>query len=189
MLKPIVSMATINCKQGEKKRKEREDKEREEENCADNQKSALNCGYCCHQHAKVAKMEHKVSKRQKKKKETVKKMIDGPDHCIHCDEDPCVFIQIESRLWEYDKIYFDEEDYDKDPAAYNSGRGKRAYEYAAFVLWEGINYWKPHYRCVEDGVRALFPPVDGEIMGYKTFKIILSGRNSVSNEEKVLNDY
>jgi hypothetical protein len=73
-----------------KKRKERENKEREEENGADNQKSALNCGYCCHQHAKVAKMEHEESKRQKEKKETVKKMIDGPDHYIHCDEDPCV---------------------------------------------------------------------------------------------------
>jgi hypothetical protein len=44
------SMATINYKRREKKRKEREDKEKEEENCADNQKSALNCGYCCHQH-------------------------------------------------------------------------------------------------------------------------------------------
>ena len=168
MSKPIGSMATIKYKRGEKKRKERENKEKEEENCADNQKRALNCGYCCHQHAKVAKMEHEESKRQKTKKETVKKMIDGPDHCIHCDEDPCLFIQIESRLWENDEIYYDKGDYDKDPAAYNSGRRKRAYQYAAFVLWEGINYRKPHYRCVEDGVRALFPPVDGKIMGYKT---------------------
>jgi hypothetical protein len=32
----------------EKRReKERENKEREEENCADNQKIALSCGYCC----------------------------------------------------------------------------------------------------------------------------------------------
>jgi hypothetical protein len=89
-------------------------------------------------------------------------MIDGPDHCIHCDEDPCVFIQIESCLW------FDEEDYHKDHAAYNSGRCKHAYQYAAFVLWEGIDYRKPYYRYVEDGVRALFPPVDGKIIGYKT---------------------
>jgi hypothetical protein len=116
MSKPVGSMATINYKRGEKKRKERKDREREDENCADNQKSALNCGYCCHQHTKVAKMEHEESKRQKKKKETVKKMIDGPDHCTHCDEDPCVFIQIELRLWENDEIYFEEEDYDKDPA-------------------------------------------------------------------------
>jgi hypothetical protein len=113
-------------------------------------------------------MEHEESKRQKNKKETVKKMIDGPDHCIHCDEDPCLFIQIELRLWENDEIYFNEGDYDKDPAAYNSGRRKCAYHYAAFVLWEGINYRKPHYRCAKDGVRALFPPVDGKIMGYKT---------------------
>jgi hypothetical protein len=87
MSKPNGSMTTINYKRGEKKRKEREDKERTKrkkrkiENCADNQKSALNCGYCCHQHAEVAKMEHKESKKQKKKKkETVNKMIDGPDH-------------------------------------------------------------------------------------------------------------
>jgi hypothetical protein len=169
MSKPIGNMATINYKRGEKKRKERDEKEREEENCADNEKSGLNCAYCCQQHAKVAKIEHEESKKQKKKqKETVNKMTDGQDHCIHCDEDPCVFIQIESRLCENNEIYFDKEDYDKDPVAYNSGRCKRAYQYAAFVLWEGINYRKPHYRCLEDGVRALFPPVDGKIMGYKT---------------------
>jgi hypothetical protein len=68
MSKPIGNMATINYKRGEKKRKERDEKEREEENCAENQKSALNCGYCCHQHAKVAKIEHEESKKQKKNK-------------------------------------------------------------------------------------------------------------------------
>ena len=147
MLKAIGKVAAIIFKQGEKNRKERDEKEREEENCADKQKSALNCGYCCHQHAKVAKMEYEESKKQKKKqKETVKKTIDGPDHCIHCDEDPCVFIQIESRLWKNDEVYFNDEEYDEDPAAYNSGRRKRAYQYAALVLWEGINYRKPHYR-------------------------------------------
>jgi hypothetical protein len=145
-------MATINYKRGEKKRKEREDEEREEENCADNPKSALNCVYRCHQHVKMAKMEHEQSKRQKKKEETVWKMIDGPDHCIHCNADLCVFIQIESRLWENDEIYFNEEDYDNYPAACNSGRRKRAYQYALFVLWGCINYRKPHYRCGEDGV-------------------------------------
>ncbi len=66
MSKPNGTMATINYKRGEKKRKEREDKEKEEENCAENQNSALNCGYCCHQHAKVAKMEHEESKKQRK---------------------------------------------------------------------------------------------------------------------------
>ncbi len=85
----------------------------------------------------MAKIEHEETKKQKKKqKETVNKMVDRPDHCIHCDEDPCVFIQIETGLCENGKIYFDEEDYDKDPAAYNSGRRKLAYQYAAFVLWE-----------------------------------------------------
>jgi hypothetical protein len=44
----------------------------------------------------------------KKQKDEVNKVVDGPYHCIHCDEDPCVFIQIESRLCEDDEIYFDE---------------------------------------------------------------------------------
>jgi hypothetical protein len=56
----------------------------------------------------------------------------------------------------------------KDGVAYNSGRRKRAYQHAAFVLWEGISYRKPHYRCVEDGVRSLFPPFNGKVMGYIT---------------------
>jgi hypothetical protein len=62
---------------------EREEKEKEEENCADNQKSALKCGYCCDQHVKVAKMELEESKKQKKKKEGNSKQDDtwtGPLH-------------------------------------------------------------------------------------------------------------
>jgi hypothetical protein len=79
-------------------------------------------------------------------------------------------IQIELCLCENDKIYFDKDNYAKDADAYNRGRRKRAHQYAAFVLWEGINYWKPHYQysCVEDVVRAPFPPFGGKITGYKT---------------------
>jgi hypothetical protein len=102
--------------------------------------------------------------RGKKMQQTCK----SGHHCIHCDEDPCVFIQIESRLWENDTIYYDSYDYEKAPVTYNSGRRKRAYQYAAFVLWEGINHRRPHYKCVENGVPALFPPPDGKIMGYKS---------------------
>jgi hypothetical protein len=51
--------------------------------------------------------------------------------------------------------------------AYNSGRCKRAFQYAAFILWEGINYRKPHFACIEDGICALFSPFDRKIMGYK----------------------
>jgi hypothetical protein len=50
---------------------------------------------------------------------------------------------------------------------YNSGRHKRAFQYTVFILWEGINYCKPHFACIEDGVCALFPPFNGKIMGYK----------------------
>jgi hypothetical protein len=161
MTKPIGNMATINSKGGAKKRKERGEKEREEENYAQNQQSAQNYSYCCHQHAKVAKTEQEERKKQmKKQKDKVNIVINGPDHCIHCDECPFVFIQIESRLCENDEIYYDEDEYGKDPVACSSSRRKRAYHHAVFVLWEGINYRKPHYRrCVEDGVRALFPPL------------------------------
>jgi hypothetical protein len=71
------------------------------------------------------------------------------------------------KLCENDAIYYDEGEYGKDPVAYNSARRKRAYQYAAYILWEGINYRKQHYSCVEKGVCALFPPFDGKIMGYK----------------------
>jgi hypothetical protein len=139
----------------------------QEESCAENQEKAQMNGYCCHQHAKVAKKAHKDSTTEmKKRKGQVNRVVDGPDH--HCNKDPCVFIQIELRLCENDEIHFDKDQYAKDPVSCNSSRCKRAYQYAAFVLWEGINYRKPHYKCVEDGVRALFPPFDGRIMGYKS---------------------
>jgi hypothetical protein len=163
MSKPIGTMTTINYRRGERKRKEIMDKEKEEETCAENQQKAHVKGYCCHQHAKVAKKAHQDDSRTQMKKQkkgkVVNKIVDGPDHCIHCDKDPCIFIQIESQLCENDEM-FDEELYVKDPVLCNSGRRKRAYQYAAFVLWEGIDYRKPHYKCVEGGVRSLFPPLD-----------------------------
>jgi hypothetical protein len=58
MLKPIGTMTTINFRRGERKRKERMEKEKEEETCAKNQQKAHVKGYCCHQHAKVAKKAH-----------------------------------------------------------------------------------------------------------------------------------
>jgi hypothetical protein len=94
--------------------------------------------------------------------------VDRPDHCTHCNKDPCVFVQIEPPLWENDAIYYDSYEYENAPVSYNSGRRKRAYQYAAFVLWEGINHRRPHYTCVKNGVRAFFPPLDGKIMGYKS---------------------
>jgi hypothetical protein len=55
MTQPCSKMATINYKPGEKKWKERQEKELEEENCAEDQQNAQNHGYCCHQHARIAK--------------------------------------------------------------------------------------------------------------------------------------
>jgi hypothetical protein len=116
----------------------------------------------------VAKKEHEkykkqVSRQKKKKKEFVVER----EQCIHCNEDPCVFTQIEMRLCENDEIYYDREDYENAPILYNSSRRQRAFQYAAFILWEGVNYRRQHYRCVENGVRSLFPPLDGKTMGFK----------------------
>jgi hypothetical protein len=164
MSEPTSDMAKIEFKRKEKKRKDIQEKENEEEECSDNQQRARNEGFCCHEHAKSMKLARVVKLEERERK---KKRVTAPDHCIHCDEEPCVFIQIESKLCENDEIYYDKDEYQDNPVAYNSARRKRAYQYAAFLLWEGINYRKPHFTCVEDGVRALFPPFDGKIMGYK----------------------
>jgi hypothetical protein len=129
------------------------------------QESVQHHRYCCHQHAKVAKTEHEKYKKQvSRQQEKTKEVVDKPEQCIHCDKDPCVFNQIEMRLCKNDEIYFDSGDYEKAPITYNISRRKRAFQYAAIILWEGVNYRKPHYRCVEDGVRALFPPLNDKIM-------------------------
>ena len=171
MTEPTSDIQKIHWKRKEKKENDRIKKETEVEECAEKQEKAQNMGYCCHQHEtqdkeENAEKEKKKADRRKRQKSTQK--VNGPDHCIHCDDDPCVFVQVQSRLAENDAIYYDEHDFQKDPVAYNSGRRKRAYQYTAFILWEGVNYRQKHYTCVEDGVRALFPPFDGKVMGYKT---------------------
>jgi hypothetical protein len=103
MTKPIGNREPINYKCREEKRKDSLEKEGEE--CAENQQSARYNGYYCHQHAKMARTEHDKCKEQmKNQKEYLKKLVDGPDHCIHCDEEPCIFIQIVLRLCESDRI-------------------------------------------------------------------------------------
>jgi hypothetical protein len=164
MTEPTSDMELMKFRQNEKKRKERLKIENDERECYENQEIAKSKGYCCHQHSKRTKCEE-----QKTTEDTRKYTRGGevPNHCIHCDEDMCVFITIESDIGQNDAIYFDKEEFAKDPVSYNSARRKRAYKYAAFILWEGINYRRQHYKCVEDGVRALFPPLDGKTMGYK----------------------
>jgi hypothetical protein len=64
------------------------------------------------------KLVDKCSKKQK---------VNGPKHCIHCDEEPCGFIQIGLRLCENDEIYYNKGEYMKDPVAYNSARQKHVF--------------------------------------------------------------
>jgi hypothetical protein len=148
------------CRQ-EKKRKEQEAREMEEAECNENQQAAQQLGFCCHNHA-VLKKKEKTERKQRKKAK-----IDGPHHCIFCDEDPCAFVQIESRLGENDDIYYDADEFEKDPVACNRARRNRAYKYAAYILWERVGYRRQHYKCVENGVRSLYPPFDGKITGFK----------------------
>ena len=144
------------------KRKEMEKRETEQNECAKNQQDAQDEGFCCYHHAKKMKLEEEEERQVNKRLK-----VDGPDHCIHCNDDPCAFLQIKSCLCANDELYFDKEEFENSPVAYNSSRRKRAYQLTAFVLWGGINYRQKHYTCVEIGVRALFPPLDGKVMGFK----------------------
>jgi ATPase subunit of ABC transporter with duplicated ATPase domains len=121
LTQPTSDLATINYKRGEKKRKDRQEKEKEEENCAQDQESAQNHGYCCHQHAKVAKKEHERYKKQvSRQMEKTKEIINEEEQCVHCDEDPCVFTQIEMRPCKNDEIYYNVGGYEKALTTYNS---------------------------------------------------------------------
>jgi hypothetical protein len=164
MSEPTSDLATISFKRKEKQTKDTIAAEREEEECADNQQHAQDAGFCCHHHAK--RMNENDEKERQVKKQA---KVDGPDHCIHCDEDSCVFVQIGARLCENDTIYYDNDDYAKDPAACNSGRRKQAYQYTAFMLWEGINYRRPHYTCVWKEVFVLYSlPLTARSWGTRT---------------------
>jgi hypothetical protein len=66
-----------------------------------------------------------TKKQVRKQQETTKGVVvDELEQCIHSDEDPCVFNQIEWRLWKNGKIYFDSGDYEKAPITYNSSIGE-----------------------------------------------------------------
>jgi hypothetical protein len=113
------------------------EKKREEEECHDNQRIMQKQGFCCHAHAKKMKRERKEEIRKKKVR------VNRAEHCIHCNEEPCIFIQIKFRLCENNAIYYDEGECTKTPVVYNSARHKHMFQYAAFILWEGINTQLP----------------------------------------------
>jgi hypothetical protein len=134
LLEPVGDLARIKFQMQRGETKRQHGKEKEEE-CANNQQSAQDKGFCCHHHVRRLKAKDVNGRNCMKGAK-----VEGPDHCIHQDEDPWVFVQIESRLCKNNMIYYDRYDYKNAPIVYNSGRRKHAYHYAAFVLWEGINY-------------------------------------------------
>jgi hypothetical protein len=105
MSQPTTDITKINFKHKEKKRKEIDVKKREEEVCHDNQQLAQKQGFCCHAHATEMKREREEDVRKKKVR------VNAPDHCTHCDEEPCILIQIESGLCKNDSIYYDKDEY------------------------------------------------------------------------------
>jgi hypothetical protein len=166
MLEPTSDFARISFKQKETKRKDTMKTMREEEDCAGNQQNAQNKGLCCHHHTRRMKLKDKEESQMMKQAK-----VDWPDHCIHCNEDPCVLVQIELHLSENNTIYYDkDEQYENNPVAYNSNRHTTAATTMQHSCCgkESISYCRPHYMCVENSVRALLPPLDGKIMGYKS---------------------
>jgi hypothetical protein len=93
-------------------------------------------------------------------------LLHGPNICTVCGCDPCEFQQMEMEILVQDRNH--NEDVGLDAGERNSKRRKRAYKYATKhkfgVLGRGVRKKLP--SCIEDGVRSLFPPVDGKVMGF-----------------------
>jgi hypothetical protein len=97
-----------------------------------------------------------MKKYRNKKIMKKKAKVNGPNHCIHRDEDPCVFIQIELHLAKNNVIYHDKGEYEKDPVAYHSARYKRVFQSTSFVLWKGPDFRQlTFYRIFSFGVVGL----------------------------------
>jgi hypothetical protein len=150
-----------------RKRKAREEEDREIAVCGELHEQANIELYCCPGHARKAKLNAKLKEEKKTRDGVNEGTMEGPGFCKHCIDDPCVFIQFEDTIVKNDLIYFDAKEYAEDPVTVNRQRHKRAYQFTAHLLWEGIKYRRQHYTCVEAGVRALFPPFDGKVMGFK----------------------
>ena len=93
--------------------------------------------------------------------------VEGVELCEICGQRPCYFIQIKPRILEQHEE--NPPDDGLDLAARNSWSRKWAYKLATLyihgVLGAGNRVRLP--SCVEDAVRALFPPVDGIVMGFR----------------------
>jgi hypothetical protein len=74
-------------------------------------------------------------KRERREEIRKKVRVNGTERCIHCDKEPCVFIQIKSHLCKNNAIYYDEGEYTKDPVMYNSAKRKCTVQYVVFILW------------------------------------------------------
>jgi hypothetical protein len=110
--------------------------------------------------ARAVKLEERGRKKQR---------VNVPDHCIHCNEESYVFIQIECQLCENDGIYYDKDEYQNNPVAYNIARHKCArtsirhssYGRGSTTASHTSPVLKMAFMC------TLFPPFDKKIMGYK----------------------
>jgi hypothetical protein len=103
LTKLLGAMAAINYNCGEKKRKDRMEKEKRRMTVPRTITDTVDTT------CKGSKERKQGTERaNEKEKGKVKQLEHKPDHCLHCDEDPCVFIQIEIWLCENDDTYFTE---------------------------------------------------------------------------------
>ena len=113
--------------------------------------------------------------------------VEGVQLCEICRQRPCYFLQIKPRIME--QHIENPPDDGLDLAARNSASRKKAYKLATMyihgVLGAGNRMRLP--SCVEDGVRALFPPVDGIVMGFREEWIFIF--RSVKSVGRVLVEY
>jgi hypothetical protein len=93
--------------------------------------------------------------------------LEGPNLCVVCGCDPYQFIHFETNMLEQDHIH--NEDVGMNASERNSTRRrKRAFKLVTRlregVLGQSVRRPLPSY--ILGGIRSLFPPVDGVVMGF-----------------------
>jgi hypothetical protein len=78
-------------------------------------------------------------------------LLHGPNICIVCGCDPCEFQQMEMEILVWDRNH-------NEDVGLDAGERKQHQK----TVGHGVRKKLP--SCIEDGVRSLFPAVDGKVM-------------------------
>ena len=95
-----------------------------------------------------------------------------PIVCRVCKLDPCIFTRLESDILAHDTAVNTVNNLPSDPmggVVRNRMRRNRAYHFCAYRLYGylGSGNRKKFPRCIEEGVRCLFPAYNGLHVGYQ----------------------